>query len=205
MLLIGVAGGSGSGKSTIVEKLLKKFGDDIGIIRHDDYYRFQPDTTYEERSKTNYDCPDAFETSLLVRQLKELKLGKSVMCPVYDFTVHNRSDEVKEIKPKPVMLIDGILVLADDDLRSQLDMKIFVDTDADIRILRRVKRDMRERGRTIESIISQYIDTVKPMHEKYVEPSKRFADIIIPEGGHNAVAMSVIENYIKNYLQTCFE
>lgn len=202
MLVIGIAGGSGSGKSTLIKMLAERFGSDVCVINHDDYYKKQVGLTYEERSKTNYDHPDAFDTDLFVEHLKKLKKGESIVCPVYDYTIHNRSDETKIISPAKVLLIDGILILADRRLRELMDIKIFVDTDADVRILRRITRDVNERQRTLESVISQYLTTVKPMHEAFVEPSKKYADIIVPEGGRNKVALEMIENRVNNYIRS---
>ena len=200
MLVIGIAGGSGSGKSTITDILKKKFGDNVTVIKHDDYYLSQHDKTYEERTRINYDSPDAFDTELMAEHLRMLKMGFAIDCPVYDYTQHDRSDQVKRIEPSEVLIIDGILVLADPRLRAFMDIKIFVDTDADIRILRRIRRDVNERGRSLDSVIDQYLSTVKPMHEMYVEPSKKYADIIIPEGGYNLVAMEMIENRVMAHL-----
>ena len=200
MLIIGIAGGSGSGKSTITDLLKKKFGDDVTVINHDNYYKAQHEKTYEERTKQNYDAPEAFDTELLAEHLELLRQGFEIDCPVYDYTQHDRSDQVIRIKPSKVLIIDGILVLAEPRLRDYMDIKIFVDTDADIRILRRIQRDVNERGRSLDSVITQYISTVKPMHEMYVEPSKKYADIIIPVGGHNQVAMEMIENRVKAHI-----
>lgn len=201
MLTIGIAGGSGSGKSTITRLLVEKFGNDVTVIRHDDYYKAHHNLPYEERAKLNYDCPEAFDTDLMAEHLALLRQGKAVDCPVYDYMEHDRSDKIRRIEPNKVLIIDGILILADESLRKLMDIKIFVDTDADIRILRRIKRDVNERRRTLDSVINQYIDTVKPMHEAYVEPSKKYADIIIPEGGYNIVAMEMIENRILHHIK----
>ena len=198
MLTIGIAGGSGSGKSTITRLLVEKFGNDVTVIRHDDYYKAHHNLPYEERAKLNYDCPEAFDTDLMAEHLALLRQGKAIDCPVYDYMEHDRSDKIRRIEPNKVLIIDGILILAEESLRKLMDIKIFVDTDADIRILRRIKRDVNERRRTLDSVINQYIETVKPMHEAYVEPSKKFADIIIPEGGHNLVAMEMVVNFMKN-------
>lgn len=200
VLTIGIAGGSGSGKSTIVEKLKAKFEGRITLVNHDNYYKEHHHLTYEERSKINYDSPDAFDTDLMIQHLKKLQNWESVDCPVYDYTIHDRSDDILRIDPKEVLLIDGILVLADPRLRECMDIKIFVDTDADIRILRRIKRDVQVRERTLDSVINQYLETVKPMHEMYVEPSKKYADLIIPEGGHNVIAIEMVEQRILSHL-----
>ena len=172
MLIIGIAGGSGSGKSTIARLIAEKFGDDVTVLRHDDYYKAQHDLTLEERAKQNYDCPEAFDTALMAEHIRALRSGQAIDCPVYDYMIHDRSAETRRIEPRPVLLIDGILVLADARLRNLMDIRIFVDTDADIRILRRIRRDVNKRQRTLESVMEQYLATVKPMHEAYVEPSK---------------------------------
>lgn len=200
VLVIGIAGGSGSGKSTLTDILHNKFPDDVTVIRHDDYYKDQSSLTYEERSKLNYDCPEAFDTDMLIEHLQKLKRGIAVDAPVYDYTVHNRSSEIRHIEPTSVIIIDGILVLENKILCSLMDIKIFVDTDADIRILRRIERDVIERERSLASIIEQYRATVKPMHEKYVQPSRRNADIVILDGGFNQVAVDMLENRIRNHI-----
>ena len=200
MLVIGIAGGSGSGKSTIARRLIEEFGDRVTVLRHDDYYKAHHDMTYEERTKINYDCPEAFDTELMAEHLRLLREGKAIDCPVYDYKIHDRSDEVRRVEPNDVLIIDGILVLAEKQLREQMDIKIFVDTDADVRIIRRIIRDVKERRRTLDSVVTQYLGTVKPMHEMYVEPSKKFADIIIPEGGHNIVALEMIEHRVNREL-----
>lgn len=201
MLIIGIAGGSGSGKSTVAELIAKEFGEDVTILRHDDYYKAQHDKTYEERTKQNYDCPDAFDTEFMSEHIMQLKNGKAIDCPVYDYMIHDRSDRTRRIEPTSVLVIDGFLILAEPSLRNLMDIKIYIDTDADIRILRRIVRDVNERKRTLESVISQYMATVKPMHEAFVEPSKKFADVIVPEGGHNQVAMDMIYNLIRHHLK----
>ena len=200
VLVIGIAGGSGSGKTTLMKNLMERFGDVITVLSHDNYYKRHDDLTYEERSQLNYDEPAAFETTLMVQQLSQLRSGQQISCPVYDFTVHNRSDEVLQIQPHPVIIVEGILIFADEKLRDLMDIRIFVDTDADIRVCRRIKRDVNKRGRSIESVIAQYQQTVKPMHEKYVEPSKKYAHIVVPEGGKNAVALDMIKGYIQRHL-----
>ena len=201
ILVIGIAGGSGSGKSTLTRNLVATFGDVITVLSHDSYYKRHDELTYEERCLINYDEPAALETDLMVRQLAQLRQGQAVDCPVYDFTVHNRSNETARIVPSKVILVEGILIFADEDLRKLMDIKIFVDTDADIRICRRIKRDVNKRGRSLESVITQYQQTVKPMHEKHVEPSKKFADLIVPEGGKNTVALEMIEDRIRRHLE----
>lgn len=200
VITIGIAGGTGSGKTTITRQLLDRFADNVSVIYHDNYYKAHDDMTYEERAALNYDCPDAFDTPRLVRDLKALRAGEPVLCPVYDYTVHNRSDRTILIKPSPVVIVEGILILQDPRLCELLDIKLFVDTDADVRILRRIMRDVRDRGRSLESVANQYLETVKPMHEMYVEPSKRMADIIIPEGGHNLVAMDMLIQRINAHV-----
>ena len=198
--IIGIAGGSGSGKTTLARNIANHFGDKIAILRHDDYYKDHSDLPYEERNKLNYDHPDAFDTSLLIKHLDELRQGHSIDCPTYDYTQHNRSDKTRRIEPRAVILIEGILILSDPRVVERLDMKIYVDTDADVRIIRRIVRDTKKRGRSLESVIGQYLDTVKPMHEAFVEPSKRLADIIIPEGGKNPVAYGMIIDKIEKTL-----
>ena len=200
VLIIGIAGGTGSGKSTLTEWLKKRFGDDVTVIRHDDYYKEQHALTYEQRVTVNYDCPEAFDTDLLIEHLRALKQGRAVDRPVYDYTIHDRSDEVCHVVPTPVIVLDGILILENKDLCDLMDVKIFVDTDDDIRILRRIERDVLERDRSLTSIINQYRNTVKPMHEKYVQPSRRNADIVILNGGLNPVANDMIETKIKIHL-----
>ena len=200
ILVIGIAGGSGSGKTTLVRNLTEKFAGQITVISHDNYYKRHDEMTYEERCQLNYDEPAAFETDLMVRQLQQLRQGQAIDCPVYDFTVHNRSNDVTRIVPSRVILVEGILIFADPDLRKLMDIRIFVDTDADIRICRRMKRDVNKRGRSLESVIWQYQQTVKPMHEKYVEPSKKHAHIVVLEGGKNMVALDMIEGCISRHL-----
>ena len=199
-LILGVAGGSGSGKTTLVRALVERFGEDITVISHDNYYKAHNDLTYDERALLNYDHPDAFETDLLIEHLRLLRQGRTVHCPVYDFTQHNRSDDVLEIAPKKVIVIEGILIFADPMLRNEMDVRIFVDADSDVRLCRRIRRDVRKRGRTLESVIEQYLATVKPMHEQFVEPSKKFANVIVPEGGKNFVALEMIMHRIQKHI-----
>jgi len=204
--IIGIAGGTGSGKTTLVKRLTAAFDDaDVLVLNHDNYYRRNDHLTYEERTQLNYDHPDSLETDLMVEHLKKLKKGEEIKCPVYDFTVHNRSDKELLIKPAKVIIVEGILIFTDPWLREQMDMKVFVDTDADVRILRRLTRDVKERGRSIESVVTQYINTVKPMHEQFVEPSKRYADIIVPEGGENMVALTMLCDKINALLANAEE
>ena len=199
-MLIGIAGGTGSGKSTFTNRIKKQFGDDVTVIYHDNYYRRRDDIPFEERKKINYDHPDALETDMLIEHIKQLKAGKSVVCPVYDFSVHNRSDKTVVIKPSKVILVEGILVLQNPELCDLLDIKIFVEADADERILRRVLRDVEERGRDLRGIIDQYLTTVKPMHYRFVEPSKAKADIVI-NSGLNDVAYDIVSTKIKALLE----
>ena len=208
-IFIGIAGGTGSGKTTLTEHLKQHFGDDISVVHHDSYYKYQ-DRPFEERCKQNYDHPDAFETDLMVEQLKELKAGKTIRCPVYSYADHQRTNETELIRPSKVVIVEGILIFQDPRLREMLDIKIFVETDADVRILRRALRDVRilrralrdvrDRGRTLESVITQYLTTVKPMHEQFVEPSRKYADIIVLEGGHNLVALDMIMQRIASHI-----
>ena len=201
ILVIGIAGGSGSGKTTLVKNLIAKFGDVITVLSHDNYYKRHDELTYEQRCLVNYDEPAAFETELMVQQLDQLRRGLAIDCPVYDFTVHNRSDETIRVVPKNVIIVEGILIFENEELRNLMDIRIFVDTDADVRLCRRIKRDVNKRGRTLESVLMQYQTTVKPMHEKYVEPSKKFADIVVPEGGKNLVALDMIMGRIQRHLK----
>ena len=199
-LVIGIAGGSGSGKTTLMKNLVQKFGDSVTVVSHDNYYKRHDELTYEERCLINYDEPAAFETDLMARHLDALRRGEVIDCPVYDYTIHNRSDEVVRIEPKPVIIVEGILIFADEALRELMDIRIFVDTDADVRLCRRIKRDVNKRGRTLESVLTQYQQTVKPMHEKYVEPSKKYANLVVPEGGKNYVALDMIIDRIQHHL-----
>ena len=204
ILVIGIAGGSGSGKTTLMNNIVGRFEENITVLSHDSYYKRHDDMTYEERCQLNYDEPNALETELMVQQLDQRKNGQAIDCPVYDFTVHNRSDAVQRIEPRSVIIVEGILIFQNKELRDLMDIRIFVDTDADIRLCRRVKRDVNKRGRSLESVLSQYQDTVKPMYEKYVEPSKKHAHILVPEGGKNAVALDLIENLIAKHIEGKF-
>lgn len=198
--VIGVCGGTASGKTTIVNKLKKNFDNDIAVLAHDDYYKAHDDLTYEERAELNYDHPNAFDTELLIQHIKELKEGKEIKRPVYDYTIHNRSDEVVIVKPKGVIVVEGILILENKDLRDLMDIKIYVETDSDERIIRRIQRDVIERQRSLESVISQYRETVKPMHDIFVEPTKKYADIIIPFGGKNAIAIEMLTDSVNKHI-----
>lgn len=199
-IIIGIAGGSGSGKSTFTNRIKKYFGDEVVILYHDNYYRRQDGIPFEKRVSVNYDHPDSLETDLLVEHLKQLKEGKSIECPVYDYSQHNRSSEVIRIDPKPVILVEGILLLADPRIRELLDIKVYVEADADERILRRISRDVKERGRDLDGIIEQYLTTVKPMHYLYVEPTRSKADIVI-NSGKNDVAFDLFVSKIAQLLE----
>lgn len=200
ILVIGIAGGTGSGKTTLMKNLIARFGDVVTVLSHDNYYRRHDELSYEERCQLNYDEPAAMETELMVRHLDALRHWQEIDCPVYDFSVHNRSDETIRVVPRKVIIVEGILIFADEALRELMDIKIFVDTDADVRLCRRIKRDVNKRGRTLESVLTQYQTTVKPMHEKYVEPSKKYADLVVPEGGKNFVALDMIIDRIQRHL-----
>lgn len=198
--VIGIAGGSGSGKSTFAKRLKDCFGDDIALVSCDNYYKAHDDMAFEERKRLNYDSPLAFEFDLMIEQIKALKSGVDVVCPIYDFSQHTRSKDTVEIKARPIVIIDGILIFSEEKLRKLMDLKIYVDTDADERILRRARRDICERGRDFDNVIEQYLETVKPMHNKYVEPTKTYADIII-NGGLNKNAFDIIKTKIENILR----
>lgn len=201
-ILIGITGGTGSGKSTVTKEIYKKFNEDcIAMIEQDSYYKDQSHLSMEDRIKTNYDHPDAFDTALLVQHLKNLMDGEAIEKPIYDFEVHNRKKETVRVDPREIIMVEGILILQEKELRDLLDIKIYVDTDADVRIIRRMLRDINERGRTVDSVINQYLNVVRPMHMQFIEPSKRYADLIIPEGGHNKVAIDIIVANIKQILQ----
>lgn len=200
-ILLGIAGGTGSGKTTLADKLVDSFGrDEVSILRHDNYYKRHDEMCYEDRTKLNYDHPDAFDTELLCEHIRALKRGVEIEMPFYDYSVHNRSDRTVLVAPAPVIVLEGILIFAEPSLCELMDIKVFVDTDADVRILRRIVRDVKERGRSLDSVIDQYLTTVKPMHEQFVEPSKRRADIIIPEGGENAVALEMLIQRVYKHL-----
>lgn len=200
--VIGIAGGTGSGKSTFSRELINLLKKDrIVYISHDSYYRDRSDLTFEQRTQLNYDHPDSLETELLVEHLKQLCEGKAVDIPTYDFCTHSRTSETQHLEPQPVILIEGILIFTSKELRDLMDIKIFINTDADIRIIRRMLRDIEERGRSLRSVTDQYFNTVRPMHEAFVEPSKRYADIIVPRGGHNRAALDMVSAKIRSQIQ----
>lgn len=198
--VVGVAGGTASGKTTIVNKIAEYFGNDLVVISHDSYYKAHDNMTYEERSQLNYDHPDSFETERMANDVRDLIKGHRIEVPVYDYTIHNRSDRTVRVEPKPVIILEGILILENKELRDLMDAKIYVDTDADERLMRRIRRDMSERARSIESIMDQYAATVKPMHEEFVEPSKKYADIIIPRGGGNETGIGMLMEYLRSLI-----
>lgn len=199
--VIGVAGGTGSGKSTLVKQLQEAFcDDDVATLCHDYYYKAHSELSYEERTKLNYDHPAAFDTDMLVEHIRALKSNVPIEHPVYSFVDHNRTEERVLVRPSRVIIVDGILIFENEELRNLMDIKVFVDTDADIRLARRILRDVCERGRTMHSVIEQYTNTVKPMHEQFVEPSKRYADVIIPEGGFNSVAVGMLIHNIRSII-----
>lgn len=201
-VLIGITGGTGSGKSTVANAIYNSFGEkSICMISQDSYYKDQSHLSFEDRVKTNYDHPMAFDTDLLIDHLQRLLAGQPIEMPTYDFTIHNRTKEVKIVEPRDIIIVEGILVLDDKRLRDLLDIKIYVDTDADIRILRRLVRDIEERGRSVTSVVDQYLSVVRPMHMQFTEPSKRYADLIIPEGGHNKVAIDVMVRSVKALIE----
>lgn len=201
VIVIGIAGGTGSGKSTLIQRIENEFENAVSILSHDFYYKRHNDMSFEKRETLNYDHPDAFDTDLMIQHILALKKGESIWRPVYDFVVHNRTEETIEVEPKKVILVEGILIFENKKLRDLFDIKVFVDTDADVRIIRRILRDVSDRGRSLESIINQYLTTVKLMHEEFVEPSKKNADIIIPEGGYNIVALQMLNERIKSLLK----
>lgn len=201
VITIGIAGGTGSGKTTITRRILDEFGGDVSVLYHDNYYKRHDDIPFAERKKLNYDHPNAFDTPLLVQHLDALRAGQAIECPTYDYTVHNRAAETITVTPAKVIVVEGILIFAEPEPRERLDIKLFVDTDADVRILRRIVRDVKDRGRTLDSVVTQYLTTVKPMHEQFVEPSKRKADLIVPEGGQNLVALDMLIKWVSTHLQ----
>jgi len=201
-LVIGIAGGSGSGKTTITDFIRQELGSNVTVIMHDDYYRAHHELTLQERTRLNYDHPDAYETTLLVEHLAALKRGETVQVPVYDFSIYDRTEKTTTVTPSRVIIVEGIMIFAEPELRRLMDVKVFVECDADVRILRRAKRDMLERDRSLESVIEQYLSVVKPMHEAFVEPSKRFADLIVPTDRQNPVALDILMAYIRSYTAT---
>ncbi len=200
-LIIGIAGGTGSGKTTLVDRLKEQFGNDISVLTHDSYYAAHHDLSLEERQALNYDHPASFDTDQMIQDLEDLRGGKTIHCPVYDFAIQDRLEETQEVAPNKVILVEGILIFDNKALRDLMDIKLFVDTDADVRILRRIHRDVTQRGRTMDAVMEQYLSTVKPMHEQFVEPSKRYADLIIPEGGKNSVALMMIMQRIAYHIE----
>ena len=196
-MVIGIAGGTGSGKTTLTKRLKDTFGDDVSVVYHDNYYKAHSGMTYEERAALNYDHPDAFDTGLMVEDLKKLIAGETIHCPVYDYGIHNRANETVEVRPTKVVIVEGILIFENKALRDLMDIKIFVDTDADVRIL----RDVKERKRSLDSVIDQYLTTVKPMHEQFVQPSRQYADIVVLEGGHNMVALDMITQRVRAHVE----
>ena len=196
VIVIGIAGGTGSGKSTMIGKIKEQFHDEITILSHDFYYKRHDDISFEDRKLLNYDHPNSFDTDLMIDHIRRLKNWETIERPVYDFTIHNRIDETVRVSPSKVIIVEGILIFENKELRDLFDIKAFIDTDADVRIIRRILRDVKKRGRTLESVIDQYLSSVKPMHEQFVEPSKKYADIIIPEGGHNLVALEMLNEKI---------
>jgi uridine kinase len=199
--VVGVAGGSASGKTTIVNKIKEYFGEDIVVLGHDSYYKAHDDMDYEARSHLNYDHPDSFDTERMAEDVRQLMAGHAVDIPVYDYRIHNRSDQTVHVLPKKLIIIEGILILENKELRELMDAKIYVDTAADERLMRRIRRDTVERARSISSVLEQYEATVKPMHEEFVEPSKRYADVIIPRGGENLTGVTMLQEYLKHLME----
>ena len=200
VIIIGIAGGTGCGKSTMINRIKEQFDQAVTILSHDFYYKPHHDLTYEERTKLNYDHPDAFDTDLMIEHIHQLKAGNWIERPVYDFTTHDRREETVTVVPSKVIIVEGILIFENKELLDLLDIKVFIDTDADVRIIRRIMRDVKDRGRTLESVVDQYLTTVKLMHEQFVEPSKKKADIIVPEGGYNVVALEMLNQRIQALL-----
>ena len=201
VIVIGIAGGTCSGTSTLIQKIKDEFGDAITMLSHDFYYKAHNDIPFEERKRLNYDHPDSFDTDLMIEHIRKLMDGESIERPVYDFTIHNRIDETVTVMPSKVIVVEGILIFENRELRDMCDIKVFIDTDADVRIIRRIVRDVSERGRTLESVVTQYLTTVKLMHEQFVEPSKKYVDVIIPEGGYNKVALEMLNERIYALLK----
>lgn len=201
IIVIGIAGGTCSGKSTLIKKIKEEFGDAITMLSHDFYYKSHDDIPFEERKKLNYDHPDSFDTDLMIGHINQLINGESIERPVYDFTIHNRINETVTVKPSKVIVVEGILIFENKVLRDLCDIKVFIDTDADVRIIRRIVRDVHERGRTLESVVTQYLTTVKLMHEQFVEPTKKYVDVIIPEGGYNQVALEMLNERVYALLK----
>lgn len=201
IIVIGIAGGTGSGKTTITREIVNRLGENVTVITHDSFYKERHDLTYEERTKLNYDHPNAFDNDMMAEAIAKLKNGEPVEIPIYDYTIHDRTENTMTLHPTPVILVEGILIYYSEELRNLMDIKLFVDTDADVRILRRIVRDIKERGRSLDSVVSQYLNTVKPMHEAFVEPTKKYADIIIPEGGENLVALEMVVHRIEAHLK----
>ena len=202
IIVLGIAGGSGSGKTTLMKNLIARFQDDVTVLSHDNYYRPYDELTIEERRKLNYDHPDAFDTDMMIGHLKELKAGHSIECPVYDYATYSRTNETVTVEPRKVILVEGILIFENHALCDQMDIKIFVDTDADVRLIRRIRRDVAKRGRSLDSVLGQYLTTVKPMHEQFVEPSKKNADLVVLEGGKNLVALEMIIDRIQRHIDS---
>lgn len=201
IIVIGIAGGTCSGKSTLIKNIKEEFGDAITMLSHDFYYKAHDDIPFEARKKLNYDHPDSFDTDLMIGHIKQLINGESIERPVYDFTIHNRINETVTVRPSKVIVVEGILIFENKELRDLCDIKVFIDTDADVRIIRRIVRDVHERGRTLESVVTQYLTTVKLMHEQFVEPTKKYVDVIIPEGGYNQVALEMLNERIYALLK----
>ena len=202
VLVIGIAGGTGSGKTTLTKQIADQLGDDVTVITHDCYYREHHELTYEERTQLNYDHPDSYETELLVEHLAALRAGESVEIPVYDFSIYDRTDATTTVRPSRVIIVEGILIFASPELRDQMDLKVFVDVDADVRILRRLVRDVRDRGRSVESVVNQYLNTVKPMYDKYIRNYIHDADVIVANGGKNARIVDILAGYVKDELSS---
>lgn len=202
IIVIGIAGGSGSGKTTLMKNLIARFGDDVTVLSHDNYYRPYDDLNIEQRRAINWDHPDAFDTEMMIEHLRELKAGHAIECPNYDYTNYARCTETTHLEPTKVILVEGILIFENKQLCSLMDIKIFVDTDADVRLIRRIRRDVAKRGRSLDSVLTQYLSTVKPMHEQFVEPSKKNADLVVLEGGQNLVALEMIIDRIQRHIDS---